>query len=314
MGLVMAVSLACPVQAADVRVAYSLNPGSLPIFVAEERGLFASEGVTVQRVDCLVGRDCLHRLIDGQADLSTTADLPLVLAAFAGQRFAIVATINTSRDDTKIIARRSGAARSLGDLRGRRVATLVGTTAQYALDSQLLFEGVDPSSIQLVPLLPPELRPALLAHRVDAVAVFEPLAFELVQSLGTDALALGRARVYTQTWNLVGPPSRETAADLALGRVLRALKRACDWIAAEPAQARQLLLRRSGLGGEATEAAWPSLSFRLELRQSLLTTLESEARWAQRGGMVTGPPPNFLSFVDPSPLQRVSADTVTLSK
>lgn len=309
-----ALSAVMPAAAGELRVSFAPNMGTLPIYAAQERGLFAAEGLVVRPVECQFGKECLSQLLAGQAQLATVADLPLVFAAFAGQRYAVLATLNTNRDDTKLVARRSSGITGTRDLVRRRVGTLLGTTAQYALDSMLLFEGVDPAGVQVVGLPLDELRPALLARRVDAISVFEPWALDLAQALGADALTIGTQGIYTQTWNLVGLPQPAGSPQAEVVSFLRALRHASDWIAREPAAAKALLRRRLGVGAELTEAAWSSMSYQISLKQSLLTTLEGEARWALRTGLVTGSQPNFLNHVDPAPLRAVHQDAITLAK
>lgn len=301
-------------SAADVLLAFAPGAGSLPIYVAQEQGLFAAEGVSVRAVDCKVGKECMGLMLAGKAHIATAADLPIVLSAFAGARLSIVATMTTNRNDTKIVTRRSSNIRTTQDLSGRRVGTVLGTTAQYALDSQLLVDGVDPFGVQLVDLPLSELHTALVSGRVDAIAVFEPWAFELIQALGNDALVMSTKRTYTQTWNLVVPPLATDRERAELAAVLRALRRACEWIAKEPDQARALARKRLGVRSGSVDASWSSLTFRLDLTQSLLTTLEAEARWALRRGLVTGAPPDFLGYIDASVLRSVHAGAVTLVK
>ena len=312
--LLALLSLSVPVLAAETRFAFSPNPGSLPIYVAQSQGLFAAEGLTVRHVECAVGKACLRMLLAGKADFATTADLPLVLAAFAGERFSVVATLNTNRNDTKIVARRNGRLLSTADLAGRRIATVFGTTAQYALESQLLFDGVNPAAVQKIDLPVTELRSALLSRQVDAVAIFEPLASEIAGALGGEGLTMNTRRTYTQTWNLVtAPKGTATGSDDRLP-LLRALLKASAWIAGHPAEARALLQERTGLSAELVEASWESLGYDITLKHSLLVTLEGQARWARRERMVNEPPPNFLRFIDTSALRSLQPRAVTLAQ
>ena len=61
------------------------------------------------------------------------------------------------------------------------------------------------------------------------------------------------------------------------------------------------------------DQVWPSFSFRLSLEQSLLTTMEGEARWAVREAHVGNVQiPNFLRIVHTAPLRSVRSDAVRL--
>jgi len=300
---------------AEVRIAVGMQPGSLPIFVAEAQGYFAAEGVSVRRLDCAFGKICLRMALDGQAQLATVADLPIVLAAHAGQRFGVLATINTNRNDTKIVTRRGSGITRAADLAGRTVGLHVGTTAQFALDTLLVLDGVDPARVRTVDLQPSEGRERLLARTIDAAALFEPYAYEAARALGPDALVLGTGRIYTQTWNLVaagGPAAPPAPAEI--DALLRALDRACAWIQRRPAEAKALLRERTGVDAGLVEAGWAALDYEVRLDQSLLALLEGQSRWAVRQGAVPPGMPNFLGHLQTAPLRRVRPARVTITE
>lgn len=306
--------LAAAAAHAQVVMAVSPNPGSLPVYVAEAKGYFVDEGVRLNVLKCAIGRLCLRDVIEGRAQLGTVADLPIVLASFAHERFRVLATINTNRNDTKIVTRRDSGIHRAADLVGRKVGTYVGTTAQYALDTVTLFEGADPSRIGLVDLQPGEGRTRLLARDVDAIAVFEPFAYEAAQALGMQGRVIPVERLYTQTWNLVATVARPGIAERDVLGVLRALDKAEGLIRREPAYAKALLRERLGVGAEMIEDSWSALGFELGLTPALLVTLEGQSRWAQGLGTVTGKMPNYLDYVDTTPLFKVKPEAVTIAR
>lgn len=306
---------ACAASAADdgrLVLAVARHPLSLPLYVAEAQGYLAAERANVQLVDCDFGRRCLERLLAGEADLATVAVLPIVDAALRGERFGLLATIATSRNDAKIVTRRGSGIDAAAALAGRRVGTFVGTSAQYLLDLSLLAAGTDPAAVQLQPLQSDEAVPALLAHRVDALVVFEPYAWQAVQALGAQAQVIADRRLHVEPWNLVVSARTPPARDAQLQALCRALDRAMRFIADEPDEAWAILRRRLGIDATGVDWMRPDIDFALELRQSLLTALEGQARWALRGGHARGKMPNFLDFLRPDPLSAVRPRAVTV--
>src|SRR5262249_49147312 len=143
--------------------------------------------------------------------------------------------------------------------------------------------GVDPRRVHMVPMQAEDMLPALRGARVDAIAVWEPYAWEALQ--GADPVAVHLpVSGYIETFNLVAPRSRFGRDDALLAHLLRALDRAEGAIQADPAAAQAVLVKRLGVDPRFVDWVWHGLSFRLSLEQSLLTTMESEARWAQREG------------------------------
>ncbi len=287
-------------------------PMSLPVYVAEERGFFAAEGVAVSVADCDIGRRCLDRLLAGAADLATAANLPVVMASVQGQRFTLLASMASSRNDAKIVTRRGRGIDGPAALPGRRVGTFPGTSAHFLLELSLLAAGVDPRTVTLVPLAPAEVIAALQEDRIDAAAVFEPYAWRAVQALGPQMQVINDRRLHVENWNIVAAPGLGPERDADLRAVCRALLHAVQFIAAEPAAARATLQRRLGLDDAAADWLLPDIEYALELRQSLIRSLEQQARWALRAGHVSGSLPNYLRYLRPAPLGQVRPAAVTV--
>jgi NitT/TauT family transport system substrate-binding protein len=287
-------------------------PLSLPIYVAEEQGFFAAEGVAVNVADCDIGRRCLDRMLAGGADLATAAVLPLVRTAMQGRRFAVVATIAAARNDAKLIVRRGTGIDSAAARAGRRVGTFVGTSAHFLLELSLLTAGVDPAKVTLVALEPEDAADALRAGRVDAIAVFEPFAWHAARALGDEAQVISDRRLHVEHWNIVASATLDTSHDAEVQALCRALLRAVRFIEAEPARAQAVLRRRLGLDEPAMAWLWPDIDYGVDLRQSLVHALEEQARWALRAGHAGGAMPNFLTHLRPGPMAAVRPNAVTV--
>jgi ABC-type nitrate/sulfonate/bicarbonate transport system substrate-binding protein len=89
------------VHADEVVLAVARIPFSLPLFVADAEGYFAAEGQKIRLLDCPTGRRCLQHLADGEAQLATVADTPLVLASFSRADFVILATFRRKKVGTR---------------------------------------------------------------------------------------------------------------------------------------------------------------------------------------------------------------------
>jgi NitT/TauT family transport system substrate-binding protein len=88
--------------------------------------------------------------------------------------------------------------------------------------------------------------------------------------------------------------------------VLRALARAQQFIAEQPQRAKEILAARAKLDPAFIETIFPGFNYRLSLNQSLVSTMEGEARWAVREGHVGAgrKMPNYLDFVASGPLRK----------
>lgn len=299
--------------AGELRLAVSKGPVSLPIYVAEAKGYFQRERVAVRMHECSSGRQCFQRLSQGDADVATAAELMMTLNSLVGSDAAIVATISSSAHHIKLVARGGGGIKSPADLRGRRIATVQGTSAQYFLDSWLVFHDIDPKAVSVVFLATDQLLGALTRREVDAVAIWEPIASSAVAALGEASQTFPSPRVYTQHFSLMASRSTITQREGDLVKLLRALSSAERFIAEQPAEARKILHMK--MQGETGLDDMAGLDFNLTLTQSLIATMDGQARWAVRQGLAlegqgSG---NLLRSIDAASLRKAVPGAVSLA-
>lgn len=289
----------------------SRSPFSLPVYVAAERGFFATENLEVKLLDCSSGQRCLQRLLAGEADVATAGDVPLTLAGFESDDYAIIATIATSGEDLKLIVDARSGIRKPGDLSGRRVGVVIGAASQYFLEVYLLQAGVDPKKVHTVGLQPEDMQAALQARRIDAAAVWEPHAWRIARNLGQHAVRLPVASGYFQSFNLVSHRRLVGTRDDALVKLLRAIERSQRSIQNEPSSAKAILRERLDLDQGFVDHVWSGLAYRLSLEQSLIAAMEGEARWARREGHVTAQrTPNYLKLMHTLPMKIVKPEAL----
>lgn len=310
--LVAGLAAAGSALADDLRIAVSRGPVSLLIYVAEAQGYFGREGVAVQLQECTSGRNCFQLMSQGKADLATAAELLVSLESFTGSDAAIIATLNSSSHSIQLVGRRSAGIKAEPDMRGKKVATVAGTSAQYFLDRWLVFHGIDPKDVKVLPLAADQLTGALLRHEADAVAIWEPIASATVAALAQDAWVLPSPRVYVQHFSLIASRQAISRREADLIKLLRALARAARFVAERPAQSLQILNTR--LGSEHGLSVLSENDFRLVLEQPLIATMEGQARWAAQQGLAQhrGSPPSLMRSIEPSLLRKAVPGAVSL--
>ena len=300
-------------MAEELVIAVARLPLALPFYVAEDQGYFRAQSLTLRIEDCTVGRVCLKRLLDGEVSIATAADTPIVLSSFSSQAFFILATLSSSSNDTKLVARRSAGIAVPRDLAGKRIGTIAGTSAQYFLDAFLLFNGVDRRDVTVVNVTPAGASDAIQKNEVDALAIFEPIAYTAAAALGADGKILPSARINHTTFNLLIDRRIAGVRDAELEKMLSALAQAADFIRQRPFQAQAVLRKHLQLDQNFVDWIWKDYEYRISLDQSLIAVLESQARWAAREGYATGAAaPNYLKYIYPAPLARVLPVAITV--
>lgn len=302
-------------HAQGLRIAVSRTALSLPVFVAEQQGYFAAEGLQAKLDECIGGYRCLKKLLDGTADVATVGDLPIVLNSFERGDYAVIGTIATASDHVRLVAHARSGITTPGHLAGKRIGAVLGSASQYFLDVYLLTLGVDPRELSVIALQPEQMLQALQARKVDAVAIWDPFAYNAIKALGPNGLVLPNSSAYTSTFNLVAHRKLAGTPDAVLVKLLRAIERAERFIQERPDEAKAILRARLDVDQAFVDWAWQGLSYRLGIDQSLITLMESEARWAIREGHVTGRmPPDITTLLHTVPLKRVNPAAVRIER
>lgn len=306
--VVFEVSVASAAETLTLSVART--PLSLPIYVAQSEGYFAAEGLQLKLNDVIGGVRALQQVLSGEADFATTSDAAVMFNSFKRNDFAIVTTFVTSNDDVKVITRKGAGIVRADQLVGKRVGTIPGSASHYYLDNFLISHGVDPKKIKLVGLQPEAMAAALNKGEVDAIVAWEPYAFEALHSVEGSKI-LPNVGGYVLSFNLITHAKHKHVRDNDLVKMLRALDRAQYFIKTEPIKAQAILRDRLQLDQAFIDWIWTRNNYRLSLDQSLLATMEGEARWARQEGHVKAyRSPNFLEFIYSGPLRRVAPDSV----
>ena len=298
--------------AAGLTIAVSRSPLNLPLYVAESQGYFAAEGVQVSFKDVLGSVRAMQQLADDTADLATGADTPIVFNSVGRNDFVVLTSLASSSKHVSLVASKAVGYSRPNDLVGKRIGTVHASSGQFYADSWLIYHGIDPKRTRMVSLQLEDMRAALAKGEVDAVAVWEPYRHDILVGVPGTVL-LPDLGLYTTNMNLVADRRTLDPHDDKLMRVLRVLLRAEQFIYAEPGKARAILRERLNLTQDEVDRLWPNNNYRIGLDQSLITSLESQARWARAEGHITGGGvPNYLRFIYADPLRRVRPDRVRI--
>jgi ABC-type nitrate/sulfonate/bicarbonate transport system substrate-binding protein len=291
-----------------VTIAVGAGVPNAPVYVAHEKGYFADEGLDDTVTNYGSGPLSLDAVSTGKADFAVPAETALTRAVLDGKSPTVLATIDEVDNVVSITARKDRRIATANDLAGKRVGILAGTATDFFLHIYLVTSGVDPKTVTAVPLQPSDLVPALLQGRVDAVSAFPPYSVEAQDGLGSNAVVLTRPGLYTSLAEVV---TRDEIArnrrDVAV-RFLRAIVQANDFIASHPAEAQTITAKSVGIPVDVVRKGWGGNHFTLKLDQTLILALEAESRW------MSGKPttPDFLHYIDPTPLRTVRPDAVSL--
>lgn len=305
-----------PTKPADlVEVTLGVETSILPasVWVAENKGYFQDEGLDLTIVPYDSGRLSLLALLeDGDdIDICTVAPTPIMFKSFERHDFTIISTFAYSYEDVKVIARKDHGIEEAADLVGKKIGTPFGTTGQFVLEVFLIYNGLSTSSVEAVDISPQELPGSLDNGLVDAIVIWEPFAYQAKALLGSRGIALPSSEVYKETFNFVVMENFAVENPGALHQFLKAIDTAMTFIELNKGESQQIVADRLDLDVESVVAFWDDFVFELSLSQSLLITLEDEARWALRNDLVDATEaPNYLDFIYEDALKAFKPENV----
>ena len=255
------------------------------------------------------GIGTLLGLVGGIVDLATHAETQALRYSVKRPDLRIILTVTEGR--YRIVARRSAGIATLADLRGRRIATLPGTSAEYFLSRMLSKAGLGQTGVSIVRVPIAELAGALARHEVDAVAIWEPYADAALLALGGDSITFADDRLYRERFNL-----NTTAANLAdpnrRRRIVRFVRTLIDTAAAirrDGRRARAEAVSAGGFTRATVNRSWATLSFPASLPGDLLDLLVTEELWlAAKDGRAPRSRATLAPLIDGSVLAEALSD------
>lgn len=287
--------------------------GSGLLYIAAAKGHFAEEGFDVTLQPHAFGVETLNATLNNQADLGATANIPVVLATLNGRPVALVATIFTARGVNGLVARRDRGISTLSDLKGKVIGVPLGSDSQFVLSTMLSNQRISSDQVKIVNIRPGDSAEALKSGKVDAISTWEPWVTAVRQSIGDNGIEFPAGSAYVTSFSLVGRPDWIAANPDSVQRLLRALLRSKRFADEQPQEAAKILVETLKVDPSAINAIGTNYRFVVQLDQSLLVTLEDQARWAIENKLTTQTViPNFLNAIATDALQAVKPDAVTI--
>jgi sulfonate transport system substrate-binding protein len=217
-------------------------------------------------------------LTSGQVDAATNAETQAVLRSAADPEIRVILTV--AEYSYRIVARRSAGVRTISDLRGKRIATALNSSAHFYLVKTLQDVRLSEADIAVVGMPPSEMPAALARGAVDAVSIWEPAAGSSVQALGPDAVILRGPR-YRERFNL--NTTRAVAAEprkrAALVEILRSVMRASREVEDHPARAQALIAGKLNVAASVVSSTWGLFSFPASIPGDLLESMVEQETW-----------------------------------
>ena len=154
-----------------------------PMQVARaEKAFDAATGWTIEWRTFGSGTEVIAAMASGDVQVAELGSSPLAIGTSQGvdlQLFMIAQGLGTAES---LIAKQGSGIEKLEDIKGKKVAVPVGSTAHYSLMGALAHSGIAESDVTIVNLPADQIAAAWESGQVDAAFIWEPVQNQILQT------------------------------------------------------------------------------------------------------------------------------------
>ncbi len=281
--------------------------------IAYSEDMFKDLGLDVESRLNPDGKSSLEDLFENRADIIAVTATPIVYKSFERDDIYILADIKHT-DIHKVIVRKSSGINSVEDLKGKKIAVMKGTSAEFFMDTFLSFNNIDPKHLDLVKSLnAPQKLDAFLKDEIDGFFCWEPFIAKAKKALGDDALILVNKDVFVGSWLIVAKKEFVDKEPQKVKGFLSALHKAEGFVKDDREASIKIYSQISGVDIEIAKKLFSPEGYSMKLDESLLNLLEDQAQWSIDYQYIdTGPIPNYLKMIYTQSLKEIDPDAVTI--
>lgn len=235
----------------NVTIGYSALRISLPILVAQDKGFFNEEGLTVNLERFDTAQPLMQSLVAGSIQIGGYTALPITYTAMLRGKTDLYFVTSMLEDQNHrisslIIPKNSPDDFSYTSLEGKKIGILPTVAYKVWLEELLKNKGVDLKSVEIVQIDPSLQGNSLQTGQVNALFTNDPVATTIIQK-GIGRLLSNEVEIP----NIFGEPFvfgslniRKDFADsnpITINKVIVALDKAVEYINNNPSEANQVL-------------------------------------------------------------------------
>jgi sulfonate transport system substrate-binding protein len=184
------------ISATEVNIAIQPSGAFIPLYIAKENGwiedALAEYGIEVNWTSFESGPPINESLAAGSSDIGVLGDVPTVSGIAAGQDNVVFQTTAEGTRAYAILIPSDSTVSSVAELKGKTIATVVGSTGHNLFEKALSKEGLDLNKdVNLVNISAGDAAAVLETGQADAVAIWEPNVTRLTESGVAKVLTYG---------------------------------------------------------------------------------------------------------------------------
>lgn len=189
---VMTVLISSSAMAETIIIGHFGNPTPMQLLASSD-AIQKATGWDVEWRKFASGTDVIAAMASGDVVLSELGSSPLAIATSQGVDIQLIAFSDVIGSAESLIVSNSSGIKTLADLKGKRIAVPVGSTAHFSLIGALKHEGIAESEVTIMNMPPDQIAAAWQQNAIDAAWIWQPVQSEILKTgtllLGADKTA-----------------------------------------------------------------------------------------------------------------------------
>lgn len=256
---------------------FSKSMGNVPYYIAKENGWFEKaigDKFEIEYTEYNDRPTIASALSSGNLKFIFSAEIPAILIKAQGEN---VKFVNLSATLTQeIIVPTKSPISKIGDLKGKKIAVLSGTSSHYALLKILTENGLNPGDVQILFMPPAEAKTAFETGQIDAWAVWPPWVEQQEVTGYAKSLPGSNAIICSVGYMPSSFIDTNPSVSDSLSSIIN---RAKKWIVNNPVQAQEITAKQLGLDINVVKLAWTKFNWGATFDSLILSDMQSKAEF-----------------------------------
>lgn len=251
---------------------------SMLVYIADEKGYFAANGLDVTINEYEAGLYAVDDLLKDKNDIAVATEFVLVGKILRQEQISTIGSLS-KYESHYLIGRKDRGIEEVADLRGKKIGYAKETSGEFYLSRYLELHGISLSEVTLIGVRPSEYAEALENGSVDAMLSWEPYSGITKDHMGNQVVAWPAQSGQLGYWNAICRNDWAAEHPETIHRFLRSIDQAVQFTINHPEEAQAISRGRLNASNTYVRDSWNNTQYSLSLDQSLITAMEDEGRW-----------------------------------
>lgn len=145
--------------------------------------------VEINWVQCESGPDILTAIQGGSLDFATIGTPPATLGVAQEYPYKIFYMHDVIGESEGLIVKKDSGIKSIKDIKGKKIATLYGSTSHFSLLNALKHEGIKTTDFELYDMQAQDIYAAWQRGDIDGAYLWEPVKSQLLENGGIEIIS-----------------------------------------------------------------------------------------------------------------------------